>query len=266
MTSSNLSPPLLEVLERYSLMNPAPSEEFYRLRPQEIVPPFDNALVEQAVRHFMAHHRPWLPYAKPREDYGRLWTARICDDGYQLMQEDADGGDPFEEAEAWIGEVTEATYEVLTGKRPLSPEDDNVVAGVVETHIESFSEELAWYREKGSPIPAEVFDAWDELTDETQRQWMIAHYQAHPEDIGDLYDLVADHAGSSMPDAIDPYAAPAEILGEGVMTFPIGLVEVIRNAGMLGDATLVLVRPQVALTFLQVWLDDQDADVRIELA
>jgi len=265
MASTNHPPSLIEVLEGRSLANPIPREEFYRLRPQEIEPPFDTTLVKQAVRHFMAHHRPWLPYARPPEDYGIVWTATARDDGYQLMQEEP-SGDPYFDALAWVDKVSHRVYEVLTGKRTLSPEDDGAVAELVKAQVDMFTEELDAYREWRTPIPGAVFDRWGELSVETQQRWMIAHYQVHPEDIGDLRGQAGEYIGCTVPDDHDPCAAPALILGEDVITFPIGLVEIIRNAGMLGDATLVLVRPQVALTFLQVWLDYHDTDVRIQLA
>ncbi|WJW74314.1 hypothetical protein QVG61_07225 [Thiohalobacter sp. IOR34] len=258
---------LIEAIREYHLFEKVPEHEFTRLRPGQIKPPFDRALVERAIRHYMAHHRPWLPLARSEDTYDSIWTAEPIEGGYRIRQ-GAPDEDPYAALDAWIGAVCETTEAVLKGERPLLPSDDSMVSELVERCIESFEEEIDYYLEhpEETPVPAEVLQDWDELDPAQRFEWITAHYAAHPEGLDYLSEYVTESPAHCMPAELDPDWGPAEALGAGPIEFPIGWVNVVLDAGIHGDATEVVVKPRLALTFLQVWLDDNEKGVRILLA
>ena len=98
--------------------------EVIRVKPEHIVPPFDAWLVDRAIRHFMRHGTPWIPYARRPEDYGTTWLAVPNPGGYQF-QLCTEGEDPWDPLIDWIGELCQTVEDILLGKRRFSPEFDS---------------------------------------------------------------------------------------------------------------------------------------------
>lgn len=221
-----------------------PWHELIRVKTELIRPPFSQELVERARRYYMDQQQPWLPLARPREEYQRLWMARETPfDGYELDESPAEG-DPWEGASAWISAQMSGVEALFRGE-PANSLDCDVLS-----FIESSVEE--------GEIPEGIAeDTWEALSTEVKIRILGERPNGPP------WDYFVEMISEMAPANLVPCSQPLEELGNRGMDLPIGHVGVVDGSMPGHDARYLVVRPRVALTFLQVWLDAENRGIRL---
>ncbi len=244
---------------------------YLTLRPERVKPPFTWALLEEAVRYFQEHDRPLLPYARPAEEYSTVW---LVGPGFEL-EKYSKGKDPWDEVLDSALAARKTAESILTGrsKRSDVPMDNE---GLVEIILEAAAEDFNSFEdvmEIFDPAkftagegrgPVVTWDTFDDQPFERQLEIIIGFYTQFPER---LLAPDRDHTELFGPEDFgsdDPRYAVFEVLDELPQdVLPIGSFSCWDSAGIWGDAIEVEVDCELALTLLQVLLDDRDANIRI---
>jgi len=221
-----------------------PWHELIRVKTELIRPPFTRELVERARMHYMEHQRPWLPLAHPAGEYERLWVAHeVPYDGYELEECPAEG-DPWDAANAWIYAQMDGVKALFQGE----PAED------LDSSVRSFIERSV---EEGE-IPEGISEeAWEAMSTAVK----IRIVGERPQ--GPSWDYYCEMISEMAPADLIPCSQPLEELDREGLALPIGHVGVVEGAMPGHDACYLVVRPRVALTFLQVWLDDDERGIRL---
>ena len=224
------------------------SRQNLRIKTDLIREPFTPALVRKACRHYLRHGEPWLPLAEPEEAYARVWVAsETAADGYALDERPADDGDPWDEANEWIRQQTDSIEAFFRGE-PAEGLDGNVRESVIRSLDKDFE------------LEGTTAEVWDAMTTDDKLRFVN-------ENLGgpslDYYcEMLSD---GWLPNGLIPCSRPVVELDYDGLDLPIGHVGC-ADGGMPGnDAQYLVVKPRIALTFLQVWLDAEGRGIRLEI-